>query len=86
MSGGNESAINPKKPVTFTMDSYGAVLSKRKVNAEKFPEMISSPLEAQVLKDKNPKSKKKNLKGVVSGEAAILQDADGSPKGKIMKT
>ena len=40
--------MNPKKPVTFTMDSYGGVLTKRKVNAEKFPEMISAPLEANV--------------------------------------
>ena len=72
MSGGNESAINPKKPVTFTMDSYGGVLSKRKVNTEKFPEMISSPLEVVVIQDKNPKSKKKiDLKGMVSGEKTI---------------
>ena len=72
MSGGNEQALNPKKPVTFTMDSYGGVLSKKKVNAEKFPEMMTDPIDIHVTNDKVPKSKKrKDNKGMLSGETVL---------------
>ena len=83
MASGNEQALTPKKPVTFTMDSYGAVLSKRKVVAEKFPEMLTSPLEINVLQDKRPKSKQRNAKGMQTGGASIL--ADGSPASPKVK-
>ena len=71
MSGGaNDQALNPKKPVSFTMDSYGTVLSKRKVNAEKFPEMLTDPIDIHVKEEKRPKAKQKKdvNKGMLSGE------------------
>ena len=73
MGGAHTQVLNPSKPVTFTMDSYGGVLNTRKVNADKLPDMQKDPIEIQVLanKSKSKKKKQETPKGVISGETTV---------------
>lgn len=39
------------------MDSYGVVIGKKKVNTEKFPDMLQDPVDIHVQEEKKSKAK-----------------------------